>query len=376
LVIAHDDSRQSAEAEQLIKRSPVGLNDPFGVGAVIRTGRPQTYEDITEEILTGAARTPDHLDLLRRLSLGPAITVPLTARRRTIGAITLANQRPRPLPSDISTLAGEVAGRFANHIDNARSFRHQARLARTLQASLLPPTLPDIPGVELAARYAAGSAGLDVGGDFYDVFRLDTHRSVIVLGDVCGRGVDAATTASLVRHTFRSAAISETSPATIVSHLNEVLLRQQEAGRYEPRFCTAVVAALAVAGGAVSITLAVAGHPLPILRRVDGTVSTVGSAGFLVGVDEGAHVTETRILLLPGDALVCYTDGVTERRNGDTFYELDRLMHTVAMAPGTADGLAGAVEDSVLAFAPDPPGDDLAILVLQVTGAAPDGLKP
>jgi len=107
------------------------------------------------------------------------------------------------------------------------------------------------------------------------------------------------------------------------------------------------------------------------VRRLDGTVHTVGAAGSLVGVTDNAEVTETRILLLPGDALVCYTDGVTERRNGDTFYELDRLMHTVAMARGDADGLAGAVEDSVLSFAPDPPGDDLAVLVLRVTGGAP-----
>jgi serine phosphatase RsbU (regulator of sigma subunit) len=292
-------------------------------------------------------------------------------RRRTIGALTLANQRPRPFPSDVSKLAEQLAGRAANAVDNARSFRQQARLSRSLQASLLPPTLPEIPGMELAARYAAGSAGLDVGGDFYDVFPIDTHRAVIVVGDVCGRGVDAATTASLVRHTFRSAALGEPSPATIVAHLNEVLLRQQEPDRYEPRFCTAVVAAIAVAGDAVAVTLAVAGHPLPVLRRLDGTVSTVGAPGSLVGVTDNAAVTETRILLLPGDALVCYTDGVTERRNGDTFYETDRLMHTVAMSRGDADGLAGAVEDSVLSFAPDPPGDDLAVLVLRVTGPPP-----
>jgi serine phosphatase RsbU (regulator of sigma subunit) len=371
LVIAHDDGRQSAAVEQLLRQYPIGLNDPVGAGAVIRTGRAETYDDITEEILTGAARTPEHLDLLRRLSLGEALTVPLTVRRRTIGALTLANQRPRPFPSQISRLAGELAARAANAIDNARSFRQQARLSRSLQSSLLPPTLPDIPGLELAARYAAGSAGLDVGGDFYDVFPIDTHRSVMVVGDVCGRGVDAATTASLVRHTFRSAALGGSSPATIVAHLNEVLLRQQEPGRHEPRFCTAVVAAVTVAGDAVAVTLAVAGHPLPLLRRLDGTVNTVGEPGSLVGVTDNAEVTETRILLLPGDALVCYTDGVTERRNGDTFYELDRLRHTVAMSGGDADGLAGAVEDSVLSFAPDPPGDDLAVLVLRVTDADP-----
>ncbi|MDQ1518676.1 MAG: hypothetical protein QOE80_4506 [Actinomycetota bacterium] len=371
LVIAHDNSPQSGAVEQILKRYPIGLNDPVGTGAVIRTGRPETFEDITEETLIGAARTPEHLELLRRLSLGAALTVPLTVRRRTIGALTLANQHPRPFPAEISRLAAELSGRVANAIDNASSFRHQARLARSLQASLLPPTLPDIPGLQLAARYAAGSAGLDVGGDFYDVFPIDTQRSVIVVGDVCGRGVDAATTASLVRHAFRSAALGEPSPATIVAHLNEVLLRNQDAGRYEPRFCTAVVAAVAVAGDAVAVTLAVAGHPLPILRRLDGTVSTVGAPGSLVGVTDRAEVTETRILLVPGDALVCYTDGVTERRNGDTFYELDRLMHTVAMTGGDAETLAGAVEDSVLTFAPDPPGDDLAVLVLRAAGATP-----
>jgi serine phosphatase RsbU (regulator of sigma subunit) len=183
--------------------------------------------------------------------------------------------------------------------------------------------------------------------------------------------VDAASTASLVRHTFRSAALGEPSPATIVAHLNEVLLRQQDPSRYEPRFCTAVVAAIAVAGETVAVTLAVAGHPLPLVRRVDGSVSAIGAPGSLVGVTGDATVTETRTLLLPGDALVCFTDGVTERRNGDTFYEIDRLMRTLSMATGDADALAGAVEDSVLSFAPEPPGDDLAVLVLRVTGAGP-----
>ncbi|HEV7862677.1 MAG TPA: SpoIIE family protein phosphatase [Acidimicrobiia bacterium] len=370
-VIAHNDSGRSAAVMGFLKRYPIGLNDPAGVGAVIRTGRAEAYEDVTEEILRHAARTPEHLERLHRLSLGAAVTVPLTVRRRTIGALTLANQSPRPFGPGTPELAEELAGRVANAIDNARSYRQQARLSRSLQASLLPPMLPDIPGVELAARYAAGSAGLDVGGDFYDVFQIDTHRSVIVVGDVCGRGVDAATTASLVRHTFRSAALGEPSPGTIVAHLNEVLLHQQDPGRYEPRFCTAVVAAIVVAGDDVRVTLAVAGHPLPLVRRADGSVTTVGVPGSLVGVTDSASVSETHTLLHPGDALVCYTDGVTERRNGDTFYEIDRLMRTLAIAGGDADALAGAVEDSVLSFAPDPPGDDLAVLVLRVTGAAP-----
>jgi serine phosphatase RsbU (regulator of sigma subunit) len=271
-------------------------------------------------------------------------------------------------------VARELAGRIAVAVDHARSYEQQARLSRTLQASLLPPSLPAIPGLELAACYAAGSTGVEVGGDFYDVFPLDASRFVVIVGDVCGRGIDAATTAALVRHTARSAALTDSSPAAIVAHLNDVLLRESDPGRYEPRFCTAVVAVVTHAGPAATVTLAVAGHPLPLLRLADGAVMPVGSPGMLVGVAPDADVSETRLWLRPGDALVCYTDGVTERRRSDTFFGLDGLIGALGATSGDASALAAAVERSVLDFAADPPGDDLAILVLRTKPGGPTRL--
>ena len=301
---------------------------------------------------------------------GGMLTVPLSARGRPIGALTLANEGSRPLDPVTLDVARELAGRIAVAVDHARSYRQQVRLSRTLQASLLPPSLPEIPGMELAALYAAGGAGVDVGGDFYDVFSLDPGRFVLVVGDVCGRGIDAATTASLVRHTIRSAALTDPSPAAILTHLNDVLLRESEPDRYEPRFCTAVVALVARTRPTPTVTLAVGGHPLPVVRRADGTATTVGSPGSLMGVTADAEVSETRLPLGPGDALVCYTDGVTERRNGDAFYGLDGLIATLTAAAGGAESLAAAVETAVLSFAAEPPGDDLAILVARTAPPA------
>ncbi|HKN39639.1 MAG TPA: PP2C family protein-serine/threonine phosphatase, partial [Acidimicrobiia bacterium] len=186
----------------------------------------------------------------------------------------------------------------------------------------------------------------------------------------CGRGIDAATTASLVRHTIRSAALTDPSPAAILTHLNDVLLRESEPDRYEPRFCTAVVALVARTRPTPTVTLAVGGHPLPVVRRADGTATTVGSPGSLMGVTADAEVSETRLPLGPGDALVCYTDGVTERRNGDAFYGLDGLIATLTAAAGGAESLAAAVETAVLSFAAEPPGDDLAILVARTAPPA------
>jgi serine phosphatase RsbU (regulator of sigma subunit) len=298
------------------------------------------------------------------------VTVPLAVRGRPTGSLTLANDGDRPLGPGTGEVARELAGRIAIAVDHARSYRRQVRLSRTLQASLLPPSLPEIPGVELAACYAAGGAGVDVGGDLYDVVPLDGRRFVLVVGDVCGRGIDAATTASLVRHTIRSAALTDPSPAAVLAHLNDVLLRENEPGRFEPRFCTAAVALVSRARPAPTVTLAVGGHPLPVLRRADGGVTTVGSPGSLIGVVADAPASEVRLPLAPGDALVFYTDGVTERRRDGAFYGLDGLLATLAGAPGDARSMADAVEQAVLSFATEPPSDDLAVLVLQAAPPA------
>jgi serine phosphatase RsbU (regulator of sigma subunit) len=329
-------------------------------------GRAAVYGEITDELLATGASSAEHLDLLRGTRLGAAVVVPMVARGRTLGALALANDRGRPLDDDVVALAEEVASRAATAIDNGRLFRERTLIAQTLQASLLPPQLPEIPGIDLAARHVAGGAGVEVGGDFYDVFRLDEHRFVAVLGDVCGRGVDAATVAVLCRHTVRSAVVTTGNPAAILAHVNEVLIRQV-ADAFEPRFCTAVVAVGAPTDHGTRIELAVGGHPLPLVRRADGTIAPVGCAGFLLGVAEEAKTTSSSVVLDPGDALVFVTDGVLERRRaGVAFGEAGLAEAMRSCVAGDAEALATAIESAAMSFSDEEVSDDLAVLVVGV----------
>lgn len=363
----YEDRERSRARAAFLAEASAALGTSFDVeelvmaGAELAAGRladrcTVSLLDERLEIEAGRAEPADD---------AAVVTVAMAVRGRPIGSLTLANEGLRPLDPGIGDVAAELAGRIAVAVDHARIYRRQVRLSRILQSSLLPPSLPEIPGMELAACYAAGGAGVDVGGDFYDVVPLDGHRFVLVVGDVCGRGIDAATTASLVRHTIRSAAITDPSPVAVLTHLNDVLLRENDPGRFEPRFCTAVVALVSGDGPAPTVTLAVGGHPLPALCRADGRVATVGSPGSLIGAVPDAEVAETRLSLEPGDALVFYTDGVTERRGDDGFYGVEGLLATLSAASGDARGLAGAVEQAVLSYAPEPPSDDLAVLVLR-----------
>src|SRR5581483_7522501 len=242
---------------ELSVRYPPRLHEP-GPSAAPRH-RPVVYPAISEDVLARVATEPEHLELLRAARLGSGMVIRLLARGRAVGALTLMNDGGRGLEPDTLPVAEQIAGRLASAIDNGRLFRERTEIARTLQASLLPPDLPAIAGVTLAARYLAAGAGIDVGGDFYDVFPLDDARHVVVLGDVCGRGVQAATVAALVRHTIRSAAITDADPSAVLAHANDVLLRSQPADLPEPRFCTALVGVVTRADGALVLDLAVGG---------------------------------------------------------------------------------------------------------------------
>jgi serine phosphatase RsbU (regulator of sigma subunit)/anti-sigma regulatory factor (Ser/Thr protein kinase) len=291
-----------------------------------------------------------------------------------LGALVMGFPEPRVFTEEDEAFLTALAGQCAAALARAALYeeRERARLAaeaaaRTLQGALLPPRLPDIGGLDLGARYLAGSAHTEVGGDFYDVFPLYGNRHLVVLGDVCGRGVEAATTALLIRHTVRSAAVNLRTPAAILAHVNDVLCRHNELSPdADPRFATALVAVVHPRpDGSVSVHLAVAGHPLPLLRRHHGEVQPVGAPGTLLGITDAAGFADHGLALAPGDALVCYTDGVTERRDGDTFFGEARLSTLLAATPGSADALAGVVEAAVAGFAADEPSDDLAVLVLR-----------
>ncbi|MFD9339712.1 PP2C family protein-serine/threonine phosphatase [Streptomyces sp. NPDC060028] len=186
-----------------------------------------------------------------------------------------------------------------------------------LQASLLPDTLPSIPGMETAAHYRTASPDR-LGGDFYDVFPIDGRRFAFFLGDVCGKGPQAAAVTSLTRYTLRAAALHDPDPVSALSTLNKVLHERYSSG--DPRYCTAVFGILepALATGHVAVVLASGGHPSALLLRADGTADFLATpGGLLVGILPDAHFTTATTTLAPGDTLLLYTDGLTEARTGE-----------------------------------------------------------
>ena len=236
-------------------------------------------------------------------------------------------------------------------------------LLQLLERGLLPPQLPHIEGVDLAARYLPMGAG--IGGDFYDVFPLDKGKWGIILGDVCGKGASAASTTALARYTIRAAALMGREPAPALELLNRALLTVEP--DVENRFCTAVFAQLDVCERAVRLRVAVAGHPPILVLREDATVEAHGPTGPLLGVLDRVAIDERLIDLGPGDACVVYTDGATDvRHDRDTFWDA-RLAEVVSSCRSmSAEGIASQVERAVVGFQGGDMRDDFALVVLAV----------
>ena len=282
-----------------------------------------------------------------------------------------------------------VARRTVDRADRLR--REAEELADALQASLLPPLAPDLPGMELATRYLAGEQGLKVGGDFFDVFRLASNDWGIVLGDACGKGARPASLAALARWTIRASSVYQFNPSDVLPDVNAVLLADNEAGR-DDQFCTAVFSRLELDTCGAWLTLASAGHPLPVLVRRAGRVEVRGHATLPLGMFDTIAPVDERVGLGPGDALVLYTDGITEARGetGETFGEA-RLTQTLQGLTGEpANVMADGIIAAARRFSGGRLADDVAIVVVRVpddadqqpvarlsaaTGLSPDQLK-
>lgn len=272
--------------------------------------------------------------------------------------------------TSVETSAGRTFTAFLRDITERkaselalRTGRERAvHIARTLQESLLPPTLPRVAGLELASRYRPAGDGSEIGGDFYDVFQNGRSDWGVVLGDVCGKGAEAAAVTALARYSIRATAIRSRRPGLVLRTLNEVLHAQ-----YPDRFCTVLYSRLRRHRGHWHLAVASGGHPACILVRPSGELSELGEAGMLVGPFPSATFPETTAELQPGDFVVYYTDGVTEARGaGRTFYgekRLKELLRTLAGQPARV--VATAVESSVMEFQGGLASDDLAVLVVR-----------
>jgi PAS domain S-box-containing protein len=365
IALAHVDPAKVEWAHELRRRFPADPDNPTGVAHVVRTGVSELIPEITQELIDAANITdPELLEVVERLQLSSVMTIPMIARGRTIGALTMVwAESGRHYSEDDLRLGEDLASRAAIAIDNARLYRDRDHVARSLQERLLPKRLPRIPGVDVAARYLPAGDILQAGGDFYDLFEMDDGNWKAVIGDVCGKGPEAAALMGFVRFTTRAVSRQDTKPSEALVKLNTALLEELETGNGE--FCTAAVVRIRPHDDGVRLTVAVAGHPLPLILRANGDVEEAGTPGTALGVFEEIEVSDTIVELHAGDALVMLTDGVLEAGRDPDWESkvVPRLLASCTeLSPdATADRIRAAVADL-----DDRRTDDVAILVLKV----------
>jgi serine phosphatase RsbU (regulator of sigma subunit) len=369
VAVAHQDPERERLAWDLSSRYPARADDPEGVPKAIRTGQTEHVPEIPDAMLVASAADDEHLRLLRELDLRAGLIVPLKTPDRTLGALTLVfAESDRRFTRDVMMLAEALAARAALAIENARLATERSHIARTLQDSLRPPRLPEIPMLDAAARYRAAGVQNEVGGDFYDVFETGSDTWTAILGDVSGKGPEAAAVTALARHTLWAAARREPSPIKNLELLNEALLGDDAT---ESRFCTVVYARVCPAADGTEVTLSNAGHLPPLLLRADGTVEQVAGHGTLMGAVPDPEFALETLSLQPGELLLLYTDGVTEVRTTDLELGERRLRETLAGCVGKpAEEVVRLVEQAAVDLQEGEPRDDMALLALRAAPVA------
>jgi len=393
--MAHRDPSRSDLARTIEEEFTLNLSSLEGVPKVLRSRHSELVPEATPELMASDVYESERLlELLRPLGISSWMCVPLVARDRILGAISfVSTESGRRYDRTDLALAEDLARRASTAMDNARLFDERSHIARTLQRSLLPPQLPDIAGIEIAARFRPTGEGNEVGGDFYDVFETAEGDWAIVIGDVCGKGADAAALTGLSRHTIRTAAMQERRPSAVLTMLNDAIILQDTG-----RFCTATYARLEPFGSRdtarlsddrfqagmlgellraqllpaqwvaphARITVACGGHPLPFVLRRGGPVEVVGTPGTLIGVYPDPEITDVEIFLGPGDAIVFYTDGVSEEpdpsRGGETLLDVV-LRESIDMPAAT---IAERIEEAAVERQHGSSRDDIAILVVRI----------
>ncbi|MEU0759352.1 GAF domain-containing SpoIIE family protein phosphatase [Streptomyces microflavus] len=307
-----------------------------------------------------------------------------------IGTMCVIDEKPRQWqPQELETLA-VLARAVCNEVNlrvslnTAHSALNTAQnalavskaLARSLQDSLLPPSLRPVPGLDAAAHYLPATGEVEVVGDFYDLYRARGAWWTAVMGDVCGKGTEAAKVTALARYTLRADAGDHLSPATVLDRLNSAMLAQRA-----PRFLTAVQATFRVTPSGAAGRLCLAGHPPALIRRADGRVQQAGVPGTLLGVLPAVRLTDVRFRLAPGDLLFLYTGGACEARpdpdgprtDAPMFGE-DALARALAATHGMdAAATIGHLTGVLAAHHGGWASDDTALLALRVPPGAPDG---
>ena len=302
---------------------------------------------------------------------GPArLSARLAARGARIGELEVLDRADRVFSPRDEAILTQLAQLASGAISNAQLYARERTIAQTLQRSLRPGGLPDVPGLSAAVRFRPAGEGVELGGDFYDLYRARDGGWAALIGDVQGKGPDAAAVTALARHTLRAAAAYEVRPSGVLADLHRALREQRSDGR----FCTVAYAHLRPHRGRVRLELACGGHPLPLVVHADGTVQPVGRLGTLLGTDIEPRLFDARVELGPGDVLVLYTDGVTEvRRRAREVFGIAQLTALLERSGGLPpDAMVKRVETAVLAASEGRLRDDVAILAF---GPTPGGVS-
>ena len=358
VAVAHVDPEKVQLARSLEERYPSNPNAPRGTWHVLRTGRSELIPEITDEMLVASARDEEHMRIALDLQLRSAIVVPLIAHERVLGVMTwVAAESDRRYTEDDLAFAEDVARRAAVAIDNAELHSETLAAAVRLQQAVLPDTMPDIPGWDVASYYDP-SGRTDVGGDFYDAISLVDGRLVLFVGDVMGRGVEAAAAMAQMRAAVRAYTAVDPDPASVLGKLDRMFAQF-------PTDQLVTLVYLVVDPERDEILVANAGHPPPVLLRLDGSTEQLPDAdGCPLGVlvqDRVAHTVPMR----DGDTVLLFTDGLIERRDEDIDIGQKKVLH--ALPTLAAADLESALVELVVSLREPSLDDDVAAVAARRT---------
>ena len=354
--LAHHDPGKARMGWYLNQRWPSEHDASSALGRVIRTGEAVLVHEITDEMLVRRAQDPEHLGILREVGLNSAMIAPIVGGDRILGALSFVSSTSRRFdPRDLE-LARDLGRQTGVIIDSAELQAAQSHIAQTLQAGLIPRSLPAVEGWELSSAYRAAGRGVEVGGDFYDFLAFEGGWAAVI-GDVVGKGAEAAALTALARHTL-AAIIDSTGDLTYALRVLNRRLRHR--GDDYRSLCT--VAAVLVAPDE-QVTIISAGHPLPILRR-GAEAWPVGQPSPMLGFVDDLELIGTPVAVEPGDQIILYTDGVLDAIRSDERFGEVRLLETVRMLGRQGGAGADQILEAIEGFRDAQQADDIAILSL------------
>lgn len=359
LFVTASAHRDPTLEEALGAVSSIFYVEEFGVHPVVqvsRTGIPFFLPHIDEKVITGHAASRQHAQYMRRFGYRSKIVVPVTAQNHLFGALTFVRtQSDNEFDKADLDFALELGRRGGLAVANAKQFHREQYVAETLQRSFLPSTFPERPGLEISAHYRPGSTEADVGGDWYDAFENEHGEIVLTIGDVTGKGIEAARLMVLMRQAIRVAALESRDPGRIAAICNRLLLHERG-----DRLASAFIGILSADNRC--LRYASAGHAPPLLRLPNKVVQRLASPSVPLGAFHDADFQQHKTRCPEGSMLVLYTDGLIEISRD--ILEGEKTLEQVVTSDAAvhAANMAQFIERAI---AKEAPRDDIAILAVR-----------